>query len=56
MKFYIKDPGGLKRISDPGGTVGSPLVFDPGPGGGYTTGPYDPGVGGGFTKDTGTGI
>ncbi|WP_179878481.1 hypothetical protein [Bacillus cereus] len=48
MKCYIKEPGGSKVISDPGGTVGSPLVFNPGA--------YDPGVGGGYTKDPGTGI
>ncbi|MEC2552342.1 hypothetical protein P9W85_13010 [Bacillus tropicus] len=34
MRSYIKDPGGSKVISDPGGTVGSrPLVLDPGNGG-----------------------
>ncbi|MGR5996731.1 hypothetical protein ACT7DF_07485 [Bacillus cereus] len=30
MKSYIKDPGGSKVISDPGGTVGSPLSIDSG--------------------------
>lgn len=33
MKSYIKDPGGSKVISDPGGAGGSPLVLDPGNGG-----------------------
>ncbi|MGX5627381.1 hypothetical protein [Bacillus cereus] len=33
MRSYIKEPGGSKVISDPGGTVGSPLVLDPGNGG-----------------------
>ncbi len=33
MKIHIKDPGGSKVISDPGGTGGSPLVLDPGGGG-----------------------
>ncbi|MDZ5474711.1 hypothetical protein [Bacillus thuringiensis] len=28
MKCYIKEPGGSKVISDPGGTVGSPLSID----------------------------
>ncbi|EMJ6444397.1 hypothetical protein AADZ13_005820 [Bacillus cereus] len=28
MKCYIKEPGGSKIISDPGGTVGSPLSID----------------------------
>ncbi|MEB8857935.1 hypothetical protein P4H06_16320 [Bacillus cereus] len=48
MRSYIKDLGGSKVISDPGGTVGSPLVLDPGPGGGYTTDP-----GGGWRKEPG---
>ncbi|WP_100618356.1 hypothetical protein [Bacillus cereus] len=30
MKYYIKEPGGSKVISDPGGTVGSPLLIDSG--------------------------
>ncbi|OUA64297.1 hypothetical protein [Bacillus thuringiensis] len=33
MKYYIKEPGGSKVISDPGGAGGSPLVLDPGNGG-----------------------
>ncbi|WP_176505885.1 MULTISPECIES: hypothetical protein [Bacillus] len=52
MNCYIKDPGGWKVISDPGGTGGSPLSY--GPGGGM--GMSDPGVGGGYMKDPGTGI
>ncbi|WP_264300147.1 hypothetical protein [Bacillus anthracis] len=42
MNSYIKDPGGSKVISDPGGTGGSPSLLDPNPGGGYMK---DPGTG-----------
>ncbi|PDZ49771.1 hypothetical protein CON07_20100 [Bacillus sp. AFS094611] len=63
MNIYIKDPGGWRVISDPGGAGGSPLSYDPSGGGaGYEKGPrggmgmYDPGAGGGYMKDPGTGI
>lgn len=42
MNIYIKDPGGWRVISDPGGAGGNPLSYDPGPGGGYMK---DPGTG-----------
>lgn len=41
MNTYIKDPGGWKTNSDPGGAGGSPLSY---------------GQGGGYMKDPGTGI
>lgn len=51
MNSYIKDPGGSKVVSDPGGAGGSPLSYDPGGGGGYEKEPgghkmIEPGGGG----------
>ncbi|MFD3217735.1 hypothetical protein [Bacillus sp. BR_7a] len=42
MNTYIKDPGGWKTNSDPGGVGGSPLSLDSGSGEGYIK---DPGTG-----------
>ncbi len=51
MNIYIKDPGGWRVISDPGGGGAG---YEKDPGGGI--GMYDPNPGGGYMKDPGTGI
>lgn len=51
MNSYIKDPGGSKVISDPGGG-GAGYEKDPG----GRMGMHDPGTGTGCIKDPGTGI
>ncbi|PRT19765.1 hypothetical protein [Bacillus wiedmannii] len=54
-----QEPGTGWKLCNLGTRMG---IFDPGPGGGYTTDPgggmgmYDPGAGGGYMKDPGTGI